>query len=680
VVASGLRSPGLRRWARVGLVLSLLATLGAVPTQAQEPRPARLVGTSVSDPDGAVLSFSWRFMPGEGQGWEALDLDDSQWLPVQPEMAAGQLPAGGWPGVGWFRRHVLVEPALRGRTLALRFASPGTADIYLDGVRVLSTGRGGAPPEMPSQRREACLVAFEGQKHVLAVRYTYPVEKVKRGETIGFHLSLNDPALTAVAAASERPWLAALCGAFVAIPLLLGALHLAFFFFDPHERGNLFYSLEMGTFGVILLREYRAILLATDAQKDLLNRIGLGAPVAAILFGLLVYYSIRTNPFPRSWRVLVGMGLLLFPLNYLFETAGAHAWEIYFIAIAVEIVRIEWSQRTVHRRQSRFFGVSFGILAFTLVLQILVNNDLIPPVAGFRGYYMFGILALAIGMSLSLAYELSRSRLVAAENRRKADELARARDLQLSMLPRGFPVVSGLELAAASQTAAEVGGDYYDMRTADDGALLLAFGDATGHGLAAGIVVTAAKALFASLPAQGSLPDLLASCDDVLRRMRLRGLQMCLALARVTPREVVMVSAAMPPMLIHRARTNTVEELGVGDLPLGGRIAPRFEERRTELSPGDTLLFASDGFAELCGQDGTELGYPRAAGAFGETAGAASAREVVERLAAVAENFRGERPQEDDVTFVVVRVSAIDLTREEKSSENRRAQLGLVRT
>ncbi len=60
------------------------------------------------------------------------------------------------------------------------------------------------------------------------------------------------------------------------------------------------------------------------------------------------------------------------------------------------------------------------------------------------------------------------------------------------MLPREMPRVDGLEIAAATQTAAEVGGDYYDVR-ASDGEALFAFGDASGHGVSARIMVTAAK-------------------------------------------------------------------------------------------------------------------------------------------------------------------------------------------
>ena len=48
------------------------------------------------------------------------------------------------------------------------------------------------------------------------------------------------------------------------------------------------------------------------------------------------------------------------------------------------------------------------------------------------------------------------------------------------------------------KTATEVGGDYYDFNVGLDGTLTVAIGDATGHGMQAGTIVSMAKALFSS--------------------------------------------------------------------------------------------------------------------------------------------------------------------------------------
>ena len=71
-----------------------------------------------------------------------------------------------------------------------------------------------------------------------------------------------------------------------------------------------------------------------------------------------------------------------------------------------------------------------------------------------------------------------------------------ARELQLSMLPKKVPDVPNLDIAVYMKTATEVGGDYYDFSTKEDGSLNIAIGDATGHGMKAGTLVTMMKSLF----------------------------------------------------------------------------------------------------------------------------------------------------------------------------------------
>jgi serine phosphatase RsbU (regulator of sigma subunit) len=645
-----------RHAARTALAALALA---ALPLRAQEPKPARLQRSLLTLPDGVALDFAWRFAPGDGEGRAAPGFDDSRWIPVVPALGPGALPAGAWPGVGWFRRHLMAAPDLQGRTLAVRIATTGSVDVYLDGRRVLEVGTGGSPPDESWERRDSALVSLEGAEHVLAVRYAYPAERISPGEAFGFRLTLASPA--AGPPPGSVPPRLALEGAVVALPLFLAVLHLAFFLFDRRGRWNLWYALVMAVFSVILLAEFQGALLP-PAWRGRFAEAARGAPLAATLFGILTYYGVRTDPAPKTRRAFVVAGIALVAVSYLSGAVATYGWQVYFVAVVVEIVRLERSGRTVRRQRAGLVAVSFLVFGVAIVLQILANNGLLPPVAGFSSYYMLGILALAAGVSLSLARELGRTRLVEAENKRKTQELEQARTLQLSMLPGELPCVSGLDVAATTRTAAEVGGDYYDVRANGDGSLLVAFGDATGHGLAAGIVVTAAKALFTSLPVEGDLPGLLSRCDLALRAMRFPGLQMCLSLARITPGAVAVVSAGMPPILVHRAATGEVEELGAGGLPLGSRLPSRLEERRLALRSGDTLLFASDGFAELLDPEGRELGYDGVADAFRAAARTAGAREVVDRLAAAAGAFRGARPQEDDVTFFVVRVEAAGRT------------------
>jgi serine phosphatase RsbU (regulator of sigma subunit) len=106
-----------------------------------------------------------------------------------------------------------------------------------------------------------------------------------------------------------------------------------------------------------------------------------------------------------------------------------------------------------------------------------------------------------------------------AERPRQAKELEEARQLQLSMLPKKLPQLPHLEIAAFMKTASEVGGDYYDFHLSDDSTLTIAVGDATGHGLKTGTLVSSVKSLFVSLAYHPDIPHIFERMSRVLKEM-----------------------------------------------------------------------------------------------------------------------------------------------------------------
>jgi serine phosphatase RsbU (regulator of sigma subunit) len=245
--------------------------------------------------------------------------------------------------------------------------------------------------------------------------------------------------------------------------------------------------------------------------------------------------------------------------------------------------------------------------------------------------------------------------ILAVEYDRKAGELEEARRFQLSMLPKCVPDAPGFEVAAFTRTATEVGGDYYDFHVAGDGTLSVTIGDATGHGAKAGTMVTVGKTLFAGYGGKSAPGVFLGEAAETIKRMELGRMAMALSLARFEPGRVTIASAGMPPMLVHRAETNTVEEIGLGATPLG-TLGIEYAQREVVLGKGDTILLMSDGFPELTNEAGTQLGYAATLDAFSLSAGG-SAQQVIDALVGAAEAWHGDQPPNDDMTFVAVRVA-----------------------
>lgn len=102
-------------------------------------------------------------------------------------------------------------------------------------------------------------------------------------------------------------------------------------------------------------------------------------------------------------------------------------------------------------------------------------------------------------------------------------------------------------------TAAEVGGDYYDVDISDHGELTFCIGDATGHGSRAGILVAAVKSLFNLMSKEKNLVDMMHRCSAAIKKMNLPILYMTFALARLKNDRLELIGAGMPNALIYRA-------------------------------------------------------------------------------------------------------------------------------
>jgi len=247
-----------------------------------------------------------------------------------------------------------------------------------------------------------------------------------------------------------------------------------------------------------------------------------------------------------------------------------------------------------------------------------------------------------------------QQRILEIEYDRKSLDLEDARRFQLSMLPKSVPAHELFDVAVFTLTAAEVGGDYYDFHVAPNGVLSATIGDATGHGAKAGTMVTVVKALFSGYTPEVTPAQFLRDAAEKVKRMDLGRMAMALLLARFERNRLTVASAGMLPAYVHRARNGKIEEVARGATPLG-TLGADYHDVGIDLNAGDTVLFMTDGFPELQNESGQQLGYAAAVDEFAAAAAGATADDVIASLAAAAKRWNGERPPNDDVTFVVVR-------------------------
>jgi len=246
-------------------------------------------------------------------------------------------------------------------------------------------------------------------------------------------------------------------------------------------------------------------------------------------------------------------------------------------------------------------------------------------------------------------------KLLESENQRKADELESARKLQLSMLPRHVPEHPELELATEVQTATEVGGDYHDFDLQEDGTLTMIVGDATGHGLQAGTLVATVKGLFTLCARDEDLSEILEQIGTTLVRVGLPRLLMAAGVVRYREGKLSLAGSGLPPALLFRAETGTVEPISLDGIPLGSRMRSRAETTTRELKPRDTVALLTDGLPELLNPEGEELGYERLAEHFGSIADG-PAEAITAGFRELATSWSRERAYDDDITIAVLKV------------------------
>ncbi len=241
------------------------------------------------------------------------------------------------------------------------------------------------------------------------------------------------------------------------------------------------------------------------------------------------------------------------------------------------------------------------------------------------------------------------------ENQRKAIELEEARQLQLSMLPKELPKLPNLDIAVYMKTATEVGGDYYDFNVGVDGTLTVAIGDATGHGMKAGTIVSMIKALFASGGSRMDMKSYFKESSDALKGIELGRLMMAFLMLRINSHKLQFANAGMPPLFIYRNRLKEVEEMMIHGMPLGAVKDFPYEISEIEISSGDTILLLSDGLPELKNERSQQYGYTQVKEKF-MLAAEKSPDEIVEYLKnSAAEWINGVEP-DDDVTFVLIKI------------------------
>jgi len=262
------------------------------------------------------------------------------------------------------------------------------------------------------------------------------------------------------------------------------------------------------------------------------------------------------------------------------------------------------------------------------------------------------IILMFIGMRFFVKYREAKTK-ERLEGERKSEELEEARQLQLSLLPKKNPDVENYDISTYLKSATEIGGDYYDFFYKNGEYFYAICGDATGHGVVSGIMVSVTKAGLNGIP-MGEPSLILEQLNRIVKRVNFGRLRMSLSVAKFNEDNFEITSAAMPPTYYYKAASGQVEEILVPNLPLGGLESEKYAGVTKKFDPNDVMVMISDGLPELPNNDNILLDYDEIEKCIGVNAHKSS-EEIKNALVNLADQWSNGIMNPDDITIVVIK-------------------------
>jgi len=692
-------TPGLSPWKKYGplFMLLLILTSGTIAFASYRPMTQAQLESGYL---GLYMTsqYGWKYFPGDDARWKEPGFNDRWWQPLASETGIDEVTKGEWQGVGWFRCRFRIDDSLKGKAMVVFIHHLGTAHVYLNGklIHRSDDDNYSAGSKSAAQTRGWQTFTFDDcSQQVMAVRFEdrNAAAHVRMGFPGGFRLILTTLTRKLRRVYGPEMMLHSIKVALLLIPLLLALIHLLLFLFYRKMRENLYYSFCLIGFAGYFYSVMQRYITTVPETMVFLYRIGPLLNTFTVLLLLLTSYAVVYGKIPRRHRYFAAMAIAV-GLWGLIKPLGVIHLGLYIYTTIVILECFRTFYRNPKGRDGGRWIIMLGIStlvvlslyqATEVIMEMIAYGTMEPPRSFYR-VLTYGGTVFMVCMSMYLSSHFARinkdleaqlvqvkelsacnleqerdarrremeRRLLEADNSRKTKELEEARLLQFSMLPKEIPQPPHFKISVFMSTASEVGGDYYDFHSAADGTLTAVIGDATGHGMKAGTMVTTIKGLFGTYQASRPITDFFKESSRIIKGMSLGNLHMALQLVRINDHYVTLSTAGMPPPLVFRKTSRQVESFPIKAPPLGAFADYQYRKQSTTcLQSGDILLMMSDGFPERFNAQGDMLGMDLVIDMF-KTAACTQPERVIDVLTEAGQQWSGGKEQDDDITFIAV--------------------------
>lgn len=243
------------------------------------------------------------------------------------------------------------------------------------------------------------------------------------------------------------------------------------------------------------------------------------------------------------------------------------------------------------------------------------------------------------------------------ENTSMLKEMEIAKQIQLSLLPRSTPPLSGIDCAGRCVPATHIGGDYYDIFLNGD-ELGMVIADVSGHSVGAALIMVETRSVLRAQLQTLQRPSEVVSAlnellHDDLSRAELFITMSYLSFNLKTGR-LRYTNAGHPPSLLYRPASASFSELDAEGLILGVQQGALFEELTLQIESGDLLLLYTDGIIEAQGPSGELFGVQRLRDLLAGQHRSPAAEIIASVLDAVRA-FTGAESFTDDISMLLLK-------------------------
>lgn len=248
------------------------------------------------------------------------------------------------------------------------------------------------------------------------------------------------------------------------------------------------------------------------------------------------------------------------------------------------------------------------------------------------------------------------------QNQKLEEEMEIARSIQKSLLPPSLPSTGWFQAAGSSQPASRVGGDYFDVHTAEHGSWSIVVADVSGKGASSALMAALLQGAFMAAGTV-TIPKLLERLNGFLLE-RMQGEKYATVFYAVLQPDGLMTYAntGLCPPLVVRAAGDELEALDPTSMPIGLLEEAQFDVAHVQLRTGDLVVCYSDGVEDAQNPAGEVFGKKRVRAAA-EAVRHLPLAEAHERFRRTVLDFVAGADLADDLTVLVFGYSGASATR-----------------